>query len=423
MLIHVVIINFFALILYLEIGIHILILNPRNRINRMFFLTCLLFSVWVFGYFMFVQSGSFEAAWFWIRFASVGFYLMPPVAAHFFLTLAFRKRSLKMLWLLALLYLPAAFYVARMLAGKMFFETIVYAQDFHIWQGFSEQRNWTFWVYPLYLMTCFLLIVALSVVWCRKAAIPIEKRQSRTVLAVNVLTFVAGFAGSVLLAATRGVHFRKFSLVYSAVSIVWVTGIWYSILKYKLFIIQSNPIIPQILSNIPVPAMVTDLNVASAFVNEEFIKLTGCAAAEKKRVAVGDFIGEGLAERLKRSASGTEDAESGETLSASVVCGEASRVMNVSIHPIDNDKGDTIGFLLKFYPEDAVSELHERYKLTKREIEIAKLLAQGLTNREICDKLFISLATIKTHVINIYRKLDIRNKVELTNILSQLNKD
>jgi DNA-binding CsgD family transcriptional regulator len=53
------------------------------------------------------------------------------------------------------------------------------------------------------------------------------------------------------------------------------------------------------------------------------------------------------------------------------------------------------------------------YGLSLREEEIATLLLAGLTYREIGEKLFISLSTVKTHIERIYRKTEARNKIEL----------
>jgi len=47
--------------------------------------------------------------------------------------------------------------------------------------------------------------------------------------------------------------------------------------------------------------------------------------------------------------------------------------------------------------------------LTEREIEILKLIAQGLSNKEVGDKLFISHRTVDTHRTNLMRKLDAKN--------------
>lgn len=51
--------------------------------------------------------------------------------------------------------------------------------------------------------------------------------------------------------------------------------------------------------------------------------------------------------------------------------------------------------------------------LTKREKEILKLIAEGLSSQEIADKLFISLRTVETHRLNINQKLDVKNTAGL----------
>ncbi|WP_312394692.1 response regulator transcription factor [Chryseobacterium sp.] len=54
-------------------------------------------------------------------------------------------------------------------------------------------------------------------------------------------------------------------------------------------------------------------------------------------------------------------------------------------------------------------------ELTQREKEILELLSQGLLYKEIADQKFITLDTVKKHVGNIYRKLQVNNKVEAIN--------
>ena len=51
-------------------------------------------------------------------------------------------------------------------------------------------------------------------------------------------------------------------------------------------------------------------------------------------------------------------------------------------------------------------------ELTVRENEILKLIADGLTNREISCKLFIAESTVENHIHNIYNKLDIKNRAQ-----------
>lgn len=51
--------------------------------------------------------------------------------------------------------------------------------------------------------------------------------------------------------------------------------------------------------------------------------------------------------------------------------------------------------------------------LTGRELDVVRLVARGRTNSEIASDLFVSLSTVKTHLGNVYTKLDARNRVEV----------
>jgi LuxR family maltose regulon positive regulatory protein len=50
--------------------------------------------------------------------------------------------------------------------------------------------------------------------------------------------------------------------------------------------------------------------------------------------------------------------------------------------------------------------------LSERELEVLQLIAQGLSNRQICERLFLALSTVKGHNSNIYAKLQVRTRTE-----------
>jgi len=62
-----------------------------------------------------------------------------------------------------------------------------------------------------------------------------------------------------------------------------------------------------------------------------------------------------------------------------------------------------------FIPDERKREdLH----ITRRELEILELIAQGLSNREIAEKLFVSESTVKTHSSRVFDKLGARRRTQ-----------
>jgi ATP/maltotriose-dependent transcriptional regulator MalT len=70
----------------------------------------------------------------------------------------------------------------------------------------------------------------------------------------------------------------------------------------------------------------------------------------------------------------------------------------------------------------AVNE--ERLKvlgITKRELEILELMAQGMSNREIAEKLFVSENTVKTHSSRLFDKLGAKRRTQAVQIGKEMN--
>ena len=67
------------------------------------------------------------------------------------------------------------------------------------------------------------------------------------------------------------------------------------------------------------------------------------------------------------------------------------------------------------------TSLVSQLELSKRELEILVLLAQGHSNQEIAAKLFVSLSTVKTHIQNLFEKLDVKRRIQAVEKAKRLN--
>ncbi len=66
-----------------------------------------------------------------------------------------------------------------------------------------------------------------------------------------------------------------------------------------------------------------------------------------------------------------------------------------------------------------ISDIYLKYGISNREKEIIQEICKGKTNQQIADDLFISLQTVKDHTYNIFRKVDVKNRVQLTKIFGR----
>ncbi len=99
--------------------------------------------------------------------------------------------------------------------------------------------------------------------------------------------------------------------------------------------------------------------------------------------------------------------------------------VNVHLHPYDcGAKG--LRFMVYLgagqpakQPEIVRSDQLERYKLTRRQIDIVNLVSLGMTNPEVADRLCISVRTVQNHLRSIYLKVNVHNRTSLVSKLAR----
>ncbi len=81
-----------------------------------------------------------------------------------------------------------------------------------------------------------------------------------------------------------------------------------------------------------------------------------------------------------------------------------------------DDRGKDLNVKENRFLYDLLLRLEEKRRsgglLSVREIEVLEVLATGASNKEIAECLYISISTVKTHIISIYSKLQVSNRIE-----------
>jgi non-specific serine/threonine protein kinase len=78
---------------------------------------------------------------------------------------------------------------------------------------------------------------------------------------------------------------------------------------------------------------------------------------------------------------------------------------------------DTVAYALGTRPGPSTSDAEPAGRtlpLTRRESQVAELIAQGLSNRQIATQLFIPQRTVESHTENILRKLGLTSRAQVT---------
>jgi DNA-binding CsgD family transcriptional regulator len=77
--------------------------------------------------------------------------------------------------------------------------------------------------------------------------------------------------------------------------------------------------------------------------------------------------------------------------------------------------------IYKTTANDFTTNEDHKLGLSKRELEVLQLIAEGLSNQEIAARLFVSLNTIKTHSSRIFEKLDVKRRTQAIEKAKRLN--
>ena len=202
-------------------GIYSLTVNPKERINRLFFFICLCMGVWSLGFSAALSAPTRESCLFWRRVSGIGWGILPGALLHFILMLTGETRILKKKGIYLPLYLPAALYIwAFSISGRL---------TVGQYQLVGTQSGWNFFFDGCYVSFS---LVGLALLWRRRKNCVNGKERRQTGI---LLTAFAGGAAlsAVLEAAGSSLRILSISQIAPVFFLIPIATLFYRIQKYS----------------------------------------------------------------------------------------------------------------------------------------------------------------------------------------------
>jgi DNA-binding CsgD family transcriptional regulator len=257
----------------------------------------------------------------------------------------------------------------------------------------------------------FIFTMILIINWYRKTNFLREKKQTLVLLLSLVLLFTFTFIDYVIF------HYTNRDLgIFVHYVCIWPIGIGISIIKYRFLSFSPGLYSHDVFNNIEESVLVLDYNKKIVFANPNARKLIPDGSREpdlKKYIFEYDKIIAEIDELFKGVKNNFIENI------ASVNDQNLKIIIRAKFSVIKDMYNDRIGVLVICQELKGMREFTAENKVTGRELDVIRYVTTGLSNREIAEKFNISERTIESHMVNIYNKLNIKNKVELINVLKK----
>ncbi|MFH0975109.1 MAG: LuxR C-terminal-related transcriptional regulator [Spirochaetota bacterium] len=392
-------------ILALLLGIYILYLDPKKLIHRLFFLMMMLLACWHFinvGEIYFRDKETFV---FWYKMGCIALVFV-PMTLHIVMLIVKLSRKI-MVPLLAVFYSSHVFFLYQNFNLNLMYNDFVRIDGY--WNYIRIEAGFIPVVYMATYALIFIITMILLINWHRKTNFLREKKQSFVLLFSLVLIFIFTFVDYVV--------FRFFTNrdlgIFAHYIFIWPAGIGISIIRYRFLSVSPGLYSHDIFENIDESVLVLDHNKDVVFANSGAKKAIFGNAAEYKFIQGFGSVAEVADELLKGPVNSCAENIVG------VYKDKTKSAFLVKFSVIKDKYNDRTGVLIIAQQLKGIKEFTAEYNITDRELDVIKHAANGLSSREIAEKLNISERTIESHLVNIYNKLEIKKRVELINIFKR----
>lgn len=391
----------------LLLGLSILRIDRHSRLNRLFGFICFIVSLWHIAAIIGYSSPAHDVIVMATVFAS--FIYITFIAANLHVGMLLSREKKPSRCVTAILYMPAFVSTAFIAAAPDLFFT--YTRHDGTWK-FSPSYESPWFHLTMVLLAgysaAFLLLLALR---RKKSASNRERRQ----LDVIMTSFIAT---SVIVNLTQFIvpwfHLRGIPDIGPAGHALYLGGLYYAVFRLRFMRNRLAVSADELIAHMSDMVFVTDRKGSIATMNGP-AKRAVPAGARDRATRLLDLVHESdrIAELFERMSTGGSQSEH-----TRITYRGADRDIYTDsyVSRIMDEFSDHVGYLVISSENRGRAMLQAAHRITDREFEVIGLCVRGDTNREIARSLSLSVRTVETHIINIYNKLGVNNRIELMNV-------
>ncbi|MGE5423223.1 MAG: diguanylate cyclase domain-containing protein [Ignavibacteriales bacterium] len=189
-------------------------------------------AIWCLSFAFFYVAPTTESAWFWHRLSALGWLLVCPFAAHFFLILSETTKKFKgVFWYIGLYALPVVLIAKTFLTDESpVAKGFVQSGLGWGWTYISNMGSLWWWLYVALIVTCFGLSFFVTYQWAKKSGKKLLMKQAYSIIVLDSVMIAAGFFTDFILPSRSSLIPPLFNIV----TIFLAAGLYLIVTRYKL---------------------------------------------------------------------------------------------------------------------------------------------------------------------------------------------
>ena len=408
------ILSIFSLMLSLYLGLHILLIDKKSETNRIFFFMCLSLALWTFCAIMMLTSNDKKYSFLWLKIVTFGFIPFTAVLFHFCLVLTKIIKIKKIFYLL--IYLPTVILMYGNLTSFIVYKNFIKI-DNHWELILAKGSPWLIF-YTIYLCFNIFLSCLLLFLWYKKTDSIKQKKQALIILITYFITATFDILEGILIPAFTSYNSRGMAQVGM---IILMIGIWYAIVKYRFLSITPEFVSKDLIENIDESVILLNDSFNIIKINPATEKLINLKSEDIKSSPISEIISEHKSITDEINNMIKEDHKTFSSRIHYITGNNKNILMDIKFYVIKDKYNDLIGIMLIGKEVKELKQFRSKYKITKRQEEIIRMIINGKLNKEIAQSIGVAESTLKGHITNVYNKLGVTNKIELLNLLKKFN--